>query len=222
MTTYHWIPVAPSQDIRPAENIVAGFAGPQELALWRSQEGLVQAWENRCPHRGMRFTLGRILDGRLSCAYHGWQFDAEGGRCSSVPAHPGMPVPKNVCATTYPVVEAQGMVWVATGGLGAQSTAPSVLPAGDAPGQYCRTLSVLAGATRSLDVLATQGFVQKSALVLCGPAGGQMVTVFANEVSNTMTLLHFWRAAELSTAAVHALMASLRTLRTSIESGQVS
>jgi nitrite reductase/ring-hydroxylating ferredoxin subunit len=218
MTTHHWIPVAPSQDIRPAENIVAGFAGPQELALWRSQEGLVQAWENRCPHRGMRFTLGRILGGRLSCAYHGWEFEAEGGRCAGIPAHPGMPAPKNVCTTVYPVVEAQGMVWVATPGQEANSGGLSVLPTGDASGQFCRTLSVRASVSRATDVLGAQGFVESAPNVLGGTLGEHVLTVFVNEVSAELTMLHVWMAPNPSPATVHALMASLQTLRSTIES----
>ena len=41
-----WHPVARSADLRPGANIVAGFAQGQELALWRSADGTVQAWEN--------------------------------------------------------------------------------------------------------------------------------------------------------------------------------
>lgn len=210
--------MAVSQDIRPAENIVAGFAGTQEVALWRSQSGLVQAWENRCPHRGMRFTMGRILGGRLSCAYHGWEFEAEGGRCGAIPAHPGMPVPKNVCATTYPVVEAQGMVWVATAAQGGQAGVVSVLPTGEAPGQFCRTLSVRTGLSRAMDVLSVQGFAERAPCVVCGVVGELPLTVFVNEVDAALTLLHVWMPPHQSPASVHALMASLQSLRSTIES----
>jgi nitrite reductase/ring-hydroxylating ferredoxin subunit len=222
MTSNQWVPVAVSQDIRPAENIVAGFAGAQELALWRSQEGLVQAWENRCPHRGMRFTLGRIVGGRLSCAYHGWEFEAEGGRCAAIPAHPGMPAPKNVCATTYSVMEAQGMVWVATPAQETHAEGVSVLPTGDAAGQFCRTLSVRTNLSQAMGVLSAQGFAASAPCVLRGTLGEQVLTVFVNEVSAELTLLHLWMASGLSATTIHTLMASLQSLRTSIESAKAS
>jgi nitrite reductase/ring-hydroxylating ferredoxin subunit len=222
MTSNQWIPVAVSQDIRPAENIVAGFAGAQEVALWRSQEGLVQAWENRCPHRGMRFTMGRILGGRLSCAYHGWEFEAEGGRCAAIPAHPGMPVPKNVCATTYPVVEAQGMVWVANPAQGGPAEGMSVLPTGEAAGQFCRTLSVRTDLPSAMGVLSAQGFVESTPCVVRGALGDQPLTVFVNQVGTELTLLHVWMVPDLSATAIHAVMASLQSLRTWIESAKES
>jgi nitrite reductase/ring-hydroxylating ferredoxin subunit len=222
MTSNQWVPVAVSQDIRPAENIVAGFSGVQEVALWRSQEGLVQAWENRCPHRGMRFTLGRIVGGRLSCAYHGWEFEAGGGLCAAIPAHPGMAAPKNACATTYPVVEAQGMVWVSLPAQEGPAGSVSVLPTGDAPGQFCRILSVRTSATHVTDVLGAQGFIETAPCVLAGTLDEQVLTVFVNEVSEELTLLHVWMASGLSATAIHAVMASLQSLRTSIESAKAS
>ncbi|HDS0942401.1 TPA: Rieske 2Fe-2S domain-containing protein, partial [Pseudomonas putida] len=30
----------------------------QEMAVWRDDNGAVNVWENRCPHRGLRLTLG--------------------------------------------------------------------------------------------------------------------------------------------------------------------
>eukprot|EP01036_Dinobryon_divergens_P046135 gene46135-61687_t len=107
-----WHPVARSADLRPGDNIVAGFAEGQELALWRAADGTAQAWENRCPHRSVRFTLGQVVDNHLACAYHGWQYEAGSGQCTRIPAHPAMPAPRNVCARTFAAAEAAGMLWV--------------------------------------------------------------------------------------------------------------
>ena len=35
-----------------------------------------------------RLSLGRVCDGQLECAYHGWRFAGD-GRCVSIPALPG-------------------------------------------------------------------------------------------------------------------------------------
>ena len=81
----------------------------------RPADGTAQAWENRCPHRSVRFTLGHVVENRLVCAYHGWQYTAGSGQCAHIPAHPDMPPPRNVCAKVFSAVEAAGMVWVYLG-----------------------------------------------------------------------------------------------------------
>jgi phenylpropionate dioxygenase-like ring-hydroxylating dioxygenase large terminal subunit len=55
------------------------------LVLFRDADGAPAALLDRCPHRNVPLSLGRIASGgRLECAYHGWQFES-GGRCALVP-----------------------------------------------------------------------------------------------------------------------------------------
>jgi nitrite reductase/ring-hydroxylating ferredoxin subunit len=217
MTSNAWIPVAPAAVLRPAANIVAAFFASQELALWRSQAGLVQAWDNRCPHRGMRFTLGRILDGKLSCAYHGWQFDTDGGQCSAIPAHPGVPAPKNVCATTFSALEAQGMIWVAAPALDGQNLPGAAMPVGNPTGQFCRTLAVQRGTAHTTQVLASQGFITQAPHTVTARLAQHEVTIYVNDVSPHSTFLHVWMPSGLSASAIQGLLAGLQSLRTAIE-----
>lgn len=108
-----WFVVATSADVPPGQ-IVQSFLHGQELALWRDTHGAVQVWENRCPHRGTRFTIGRIVDDQLACAYHGWRFAAD-GHCTHIPAHPDLTPPRPICAKTYAVRERYGMIWASLG-----------------------------------------------------------------------------------------------------------
>ena len=71
----------------------------------------MQALADRCPHRGTRLSIGRVADGRLECAYHGWQFGA-GGACRAVPALPGFTPGPAHAAQAYEANEAHGLVWV--------------------------------------------------------------------------------------------------------------
>lgn len=108
-----WVPVALSDDL-PASRVMRAVIGqdePLDLAVWRSQSGKVHAWNNRCPHRGMRLSFGFVRGERLSCIYHGWQY-GEGGACQHVPAHPEMVPPVSICATTFGCTEADGLIWV--------------------------------------------------------------------------------------------------------------
>jgi phenylpropionate dioxygenase-like ring-hydroxylating dioxygenase large terminal subunit len=86
----------------------------EDLVLWRDALGVAHAWADRCPHRGARLSLGRVVacDGgtRLECAYHGWQFGAP-GRCLSIPALPGFQPPAGHRAEVFETREAHGLVW---------------------------------------------------------------------------------------------------------------
>lgn len=84
------------------------------IVLWRSADGTVQAWRDRCPHRSVQLSKGRVAGDRLVCPYHGLAFDA-GGRCISVPAHPGYTPPPQSHAETYAVQERYGLIYVCLG-----------------------------------------------------------------------------------------------------------
>jgi phenylpropionate dioxygenase-like ring-hydroxylating dioxygenase large terminal subunit len=105
----HWHPVALSEAVTEAP--LAAALLQQPLVLWRDRLGAVQAWDDCCPHRGARLSLGRICAGRLECPYHGWQFDSQ-GQCVHVPALPDFVPPASHSARTYVCVEQYGLVWV--------------------------------------------------------------------------------------------------------------
>jgi hypothetical protein len=76
--------------------------------------------------------------------------------------------------------------------------------------------------SQAMDDLSAQGFVETAPCVLGGTLGEQLLTVFMNEVSAELTLLHVWMGPNLSATAIHTLMASLQSLRTCIESAKES
>ena len=39
-------------------------------------DGAICAYENRCRHRGLPLSLGKLSGGRLVCAAHAWEYDA--------------------------------------------------------------------------------------------------------------------------------------------------
>ncbi|KAF7277626.1 hypothetical protein GWI33_002958 [Rhynchophorus ferrugineus] len=116
MTFSNWIPVIPSLLIENGE-VEQFIIQGRDVAVWRSEKGHVQIWENRCPHRSVRLSLGQVHGESLVCAYHGWQFAAEDGHCQRIPAQPEQRAPKSLCAKTYPVMEYLGMIWFAEEGI---------------------------------------------------------------------------------------------------------
>lgn len=107
-----WHPVAASASL-PAGGIQAVELLGDELVLWRGHSGRVQAWENRCPHRGVRLSIGTVEGDALTCRYHGWRF-GPAGACEFVPAQPDAPLPGRG-VSTQAVQEAYGLIWVCPG-----------------------------------------------------------------------------------------------------------
>ncbi len=50
------------------------------IALFE-HEGTIYATDNQCPHMGYPLIRGRVRKGVLSCDWHGWSYDMEGGGC---------------------------------------------------------------------------------------------------------------------------------------------
>ncbi|MFY7804368.1 MAG: Rieske 2Fe-2S domain-containing protein [Limnoraphis robusta] len=108
----HWYVVARSRDVntQPLDVILWN----QAIVLFRNQQGKIQALENRCPHRQVKLSHGKIIEGNLECAYHGWQFNAE-GECVNIPylaEHQRLPKCK---ISQYPVQELDGFIWLFPG-----------------------------------------------------------------------------------------------------------
>jgi branched-subunit amino acid ABC-type transport system permease component len=47
----------------------------QPVVLFRTRQGEMRALEDRCAHRLVRLSRGRVKDDKIECAYHGWQFN---------------------------------------------------------------------------------------------------------------------------------------------------
>ncbi|MBK4733142.1 aromatic ring-hydroxylating dioxygenase subunit alpha [Noviherbaspirillum sp. DKR-6] len=108
-----WHPVAASAALAPGALLPVRLL-EEEMLVWRDASGVVHAWNDRCPHRGARLSLGWVQEDRVVCAYHGWQFDAAGA-CRLQPAQPHDTPPKTACARRFAAREAYGLVWVCLG-----------------------------------------------------------------------------------------------------------
>lgn len=104
-----WHPVLASADLAVTP-VPVSLLGT-ELVLWKDAQGGAHAWADRCPHRGAKFSLGRVVGDRLECGYHGWQF-APSGQCSLVPALPSFQSPASHCAQVHELQQAYGLLWV--------------------------------------------------------------------------------------------------------------
>ncbi|MDZ4394543.1 Rieske 2Fe-2S domain-containing protein [Cypionkella sp.] len=161
-----WVANGLSQDL-PLGVVMAGAWQGAELAIWRSASGRLSAWNDRCPHRGMRLSHGFVRGETLSCIYHGWTYDSDGA-CSKIPAHPAMVPPAAIKADVYQCVEADGVIWVAP--VGAEVALP------DLSGLAAvRSITVQAGVAEIARTLP--GFVCEGAVWRGQVEGGAVVLV---------------------------------------------
>ena len=81
------------------------------VVLFRSARGIA-ALSDRCPHRLVELSKGRIVDGDVECPYHGWRFNGT-GRCTAIPGLVG-DVPQ-YAVKAYRVIEREDAVFIADG-----------------------------------------------------------------------------------------------------------
>ena len=83
--------------------------------LFRDGEGRYGLLDRDCPHRGADLAFGRLEDGGLRCAFHGWLFGTD-GKCLETPAEPaGSNLCKNLRQRAFPVVERGGILFAYLG-----------------------------------------------------------------------------------------------------------
>jgi len=111
-----WYPVLPLSYLDTTKPTAVQILG-KRLAVWRHSSGW-SCFEDSCPHRHAPLSTGKMnSNGTLTCRYHGWSFDKDGG-CCNVPMATSEKVSEQArsmqrtCATSYPVQEAGGLLWV--------------------------------------------------------------------------------------------------------------
>ncbi len=107
-----WHPVAFADEV--TDRPIARQLLDEQLVVFRTRQGVCVA-KDLCLHRGAPLSLGWVQDDELVCAYHGFRY-ATDGRCTKVPALPGVPIPAKLCLTTFPAVERFGLIWTCLAG----------------------------------------------------------------------------------------------------------
>lgn len=108
-----WYIAAESRLVRPGR-LTATVLANQAIVLVRTRSGTVQALEDRCAHRGVPLSSGRLDGESIQCPYHGWRFSTSGA-CLEAPVLGAGAAPKSACVRSYPVQEQDGWVWIYIG-----------------------------------------------------------------------------------------------------------
>jgi phenylpropionate dioxygenase-like ring-hydroxylating dioxygenase large terminal subunit len=102
-----WYVAASGHEVahKPLGRMILG----EPVVLFRKEDGTVVALEDRCVHRHLPLSMGKLVGDRLQCHYHGLQYDRT-GRCVRIPGQDRIPPDAKVRA--YPVVERYHWLWI--------------------------------------------------------------------------------------------------------------
>lgn len=78
-----WVSVGAAESIKEDRARVVCAAGGERIAVFRSKDK-ISAVANVCAHQGGPLGEGKIVDGCVTCPWHGWQYRAADG-CSPPP-----------------------------------------------------------------------------------------------------------------------------------------
>jgi phenylpropionate dioxygenase-like ring-hydroxylating dioxygenase large terminal subunit len=103
----YWYVAATDAEIsrRPLGRMILG----EPIVLFRAEDGTPVAFEDRCPHRHLPLSMGRLVGDTLQCLYHGLRFGRD-GRCVYIPGQEHIPQAAKV--RCYPVVERYRWIWI--------------------------------------------------------------------------------------------------------------
>ena len=105
----YWYIVAQSKALKMQPIRVMLFSKP--LVLFRDDQGEVHGLLDRCPHRNVPLSEGKVEGSHIQCPYHGWEFDGK-GVCKHIPAMENFSERESRNVTSYKVKEQQGYIWV--------------------------------------------------------------------------------------------------------------
>ena len=106
-----WTIIGAASELSATRPLPIKVAGEQ-LVLFRDATGAPAALSDRCPHRGVALSLGKVKDGCVECPFHGWRFGGDGSN-RGVPWNPEAKK-EHLGVLSFPVRELGGLLWLYT------------------------------------------------------------------------------------------------------------
>lgn len=105
-----WYAVYDAKALRKKPTPITRMGEP--LILYRDSSGKPHCFLNRCPHRGVEFTNGRVFGDDLECPFHAFRFGPD-GQCTLAPCEGAdARIPSRLRAVTIPAVEENDLIWI--------------------------------------------------------------------------------------------------------------
>jgi phenylpropionate dioxygenase-like ring-hydroxylating dioxygenase large terminal subunit len=116
MIPNQWYAILESNEIKKGRIVGVTRMGEKMIA-WRNSVGGLSVMVDKCPHRGVALSVGKLIGDCIQCPFHGFQYDSTGA-CKLVPANGRKAEPpKALHIRSYPVREEHGFVFIWWGEL---------------------------------------------------------------------------------------------------------
>src|SRR6516164_5488236 len=114
-----WYPALRTDALRKGKLATATLLGIP-LVIGRKKSGEFFAMRDSCPHRGIPLSVGWFDGNRVTCRYHGWEFEPCSGQCALIPSLTSQDTldATRIYATAFPCEERDGHAWVYVPGPG--------------------------------------------------------------------------------------------------------
>jgi phenylpropionate dioxygenase-like ring-hydroxylating dioxygenase large terminal subunit len=117
----YWYPLARTQDV--GDSPIPVTLLDVQLVLFRGDQSM-SVLLDRCAHRLVKLSAGKVMNGNIQCPYHALQFSGS-GQCVHIPGslkHTGSKkIPKSYQVQSFPVKEKYGLVWTCLDDTGTTS-----------------------------------------------------------------------------------------------------
>ena len=102
-----WYVAALTREV--GRTLLARTIANEQLIFYRTEAGQPVAMLDRCPHRLVPLSAGKLVGDAVQCGYHGITFNSD-GRCIKIPGE--HQISPKFCSTVFPALERWGFVWV--------------------------------------------------------------------------------------------------------------
>jgi phenylpropionate dioxygenase-like ring-hydroxylating dioxygenase large terminal subunit len=111
MIPNQWYAILESNEIKRGKLVGITRMGEKMIA-WRDTQGHLSVMVDKCPHRGVALSVGKIAGDCIQCPFHGFEYDTN-GNCVIVPANgKGSIPPKALHVQSFPLREEHNFVFI--------------------------------------------------------------------------------------------------------------
>ncbi|MGA2489936.1 MAG: aromatic ring-hydroxylating dioxygenase subunit alpha [Anaerolineales bacterium] len=111
MIPNQWYVILESNEIKKGKIVGMKRMG-EKMVAWRNTKGELAVMSDKCPHRGVALSVGKLIGDCIQCPFHGFEYETN-GNCKLVPANGrGSEPPKALHVRSYPAKEEHGFVYI--------------------------------------------------------------------------------------------------------------
>ena len=93
-----------------ASGLLGRTVADEPVVVFRREDGSLAALRDRCAHRFVPLSMGRVVSGTVECPYHGLRYDATGA-CVHSPVE-NTAIPRAARVPSYAMMERYGILWL--------------------------------------------------------------------------------------------------------------